>query len=90
MACGVPVVAFDAGGIPEYVRDGETGCLVALGDESSLAEKISGLGDLESFRARLGDAALAMVQSEFEVSQQTQVNLDLYQSIVRRSATRAA
>ena len=90
MACGVPVVAFDAGGIPEYVRDGETGCLVALGDESSLAEKISGLCDLESFRARLGDAALAMVQSEFEVSQQTQVNLDLYQSIVRRSATRAA
>jgi len=91
MACGVPVIAFDAGGIPEYVRDGETGCLVELGDEASLAKKISGLCDLESFRNRLGDAALAMVQKEFELSRQTQAYHDLYQSIVgRASAKRAA
>ena len=90
MACGVPVVAFDAGGIPEYVRDSETGCLVALGDEPSLAKKISGMCDLESFRTRLGDAALAMVQEEFELSRQTQTYHDLYQSITQRTVTRAA
>ena len=90
MACGVPVVAFDAGGIPEYVRDRETGCLVGLGDEESLAKKISGLCDLESFRTRLGGAALEMVQSEFELSCQTQIYHDLYQSIARQSASRAA
>jgi glycosyltransferase involved in cell wall biosynthesis len=73
MACGVPVVAFDAGGIPEYVRDRKTGCLVPLGDEASLAEKISGLCDLESLRRRLGEAALAMVKEEFELSHQTQI-----------------
>ncbi len=90
MACGVPVVAFDAGGIPEYVRDGETGCLVELGDEKSLAKKISGLSDLGSFRKRLGTAALSMVQNEFELAKQTQAYNDLYHSIIRQSATRAA
>ena len=90
MACGVPVIAFDAGGIPEYVRDGETGSLVALGDEASLAKKISGLCDLESFRTRLGNAALAMVQKEFELSKQTQLYHDLYRSVARTAASRAA
>ena len=90
MACGVPVIAFDTGGIPEYVRDRETGCLVGLGDEESLAKKISGLCDLESFRTSLGDNALAMVQNEFELSCQTQAYHDLYQSIARQSASRAA
>ena len=30
-ACGVPVIGTDAGGIPEFVTDGETGLLVAPG-----------------------------------------------------------
>jgi glycosyltransferase involved in cell wall biosynthesis len=90
MACGVPVIAFDAGGIPEYVRDGETGCLVELGDESSLAKKLSGLCDLESFRRRLGLSALKMVREEFELTKQTQAYRTLYQSIASKAANSRA
>jgi len=40
MACGTPVVAAGIGGIPEQVRDGQTGLLFEPGNASQLAEKI--------------------------------------------------
>jgi N-acetyl-alpha-D-glucosaminyl L-malate synthase BshA len=37
LASGVPVVGSDAGGLPEVVRDGETGALCAVGDIAGMA-----------------------------------------------------
>ena len=44
-ACGLPVVAGRAGGIPEVVRDGDSGFLVEPRDSKALAEKIVALGN---------------------------------------------
>lgn len=90
MACRTPVVGFDAGGIPEYVRQGETGCLVPLGDESKLAESISGLVDLQSLRQRLGNSAFEMVNAEFELVKQAQVYQRTYEKLCSLPAQRSA
>ena len=79
MACGTPVVAFDAGGIPEYVRDGKTGLIANLGDEAHLAERISTLVDNTDARLNMGRKSRLMMEREFEVNRQSQRYLELYQ-----------
>ena len=43
MGCEIPVVATDAGGLPEVVEHGVTGLIVPRGDSSALAEAIGSL-----------------------------------------------
>ncbi|MFB4163391.1 N-acetyl-alpha-D-glucosaminyl L-malate synthase BshA [Alteribacillus sp. JSM 102045] len=38
MACGVPVIGTNAGGIPEVIQDNETGYLCSIGDTQSAGE----------------------------------------------------
>jgi glycosyltransferase involved in cell wall biosynthesis len=40
MALGLPVIGTPVGGIPDIIKDGETGFLVAVDDQAVLAEKI--------------------------------------------------
>jgi glycosyltransferase involved in cell wall biosynthesis len=54
MAAGKPVVASRVGGIPDLVRDGETGFLVPPADEKSLANGIKKLLDDPSKAKQMG------------------------------------
>jgi glycosyltransferase involved in cell wall biosynthesis len=55
MASGTPVVATHGGGVPEIVRDGATGYLVAPRDPEALAARIRALAD-PATRDRMGRA----------------------------------
>ncbi|CCG03759.1 glycosyltransferase [Blastococcus saxobsidens] len=57
MAAGLPVVASDVGGIPEVVRDGETGLLVPPGDVDALAGALDRLVADGRLRSRLAAGA---------------------------------
>lgn len=59
MACGVPVVASRVGGIPDLVRDGETGLLVPPGDPAALAAALDRLLADAARRRAMGAAAAA-------------------------------
>ncbi len=64
-AAGCCVVASRHGGLPEIVRDGETGLLVAPGDPAALARALGRLADDRTLGPRLGAAAAADVNARF-------------------------
>ncbi len=65
MACEVPVIGSDAGGMPEVVKHAETGFLLPVGDiEGMAARTIEVLKDEEHARA-LGQAARCRAASLF-------------------------
>lgn len=57
MASGRPVIASRIGGIPDIIRDGETGLLVAPGDAAELRAAIQRLISNAELRDKLGRAA---------------------------------
>ena len=65
LAAGVPVVAAAHGGLPEIVRDGQTGVLVPPGDPAALATAMRALADDPAARERMGAAAAADVRERF-------------------------
>lgn len=52
MACGLPIVATNVGGIPEVITDGVNGFLVTPRDEKALAKAIQKVLTDENFRNR--------------------------------------
>ncbi|MFL5806791.1 MAG: glycosyltransferase family 4 protein [Roseiflexaceae bacterium] len=65
MACARPVVAARTGGLPEVVRDGETGYLAPPADAHALAERIGALLDDVALRERMGAAGRAWALEMF-------------------------
>lgn len=83
-AAGVPIVAARAGGIPEAVRDGENGRLVAPGDASALAAAIGELLADPGAAARMGRAGRELVRREFDIEAMVAGNREVYRAILGR------
>jgi glycosyltransferase involved in cell wall biosynthesis len=68
MACARPAVCSAVGGIPEVIKDGETGYLVPPKDPQALAAGlVKLLGDPQTAR-RMGRAARARVETDFDLN----------------------
>jgi glycosyltransferase involved in cell wall biosynthesis len=65
MAYAKPVVAFDVGGIPDWLLDGETGYLVPPKDVTGLAKKIEYLLENPAQARALGAAGRRLVIKRF-------------------------
>jgi glycosyltransferase involved in cell wall biosynthesis len=65
MSHAKPVVATAVGGVPELIRDKETGFLHSLGDYEAQASQLSLLLESEALRHRLGEAGRRLAQSDF-------------------------
>jgi len=79
MACEVPVIASRAGGLPELIRDGETGYLCDVDDDATMADvALMVLSDAERAR-RIGRDAAADVRARFSA----QTIVPLYEAFYR-------
>lgn len=67
MACGLPVIVPDQGGISEAVREGETGLIYPTLDAEALARAMTRVASDRAWVATVGAAALADVRARFTV-----------------------
>jgi len=81
MACGKPVVATTAGGMPEVVADGQTGILVPPRDDEALAAAIVKLLKDERLRGSMGEAGGRRVRERFSSERMVQDTLELYRRV---------
>jgi len=68
MARGTAVVASRVGGLPDLIRDGETGRLTGPGDPASLAKGIRSMAEDPEGRRRMGAAGRRFVEREFTLA----------------------
>jgi glycosyltransferase involved in cell wall biosynthesis len=83
MACGRPIVATTAGGMPEVVQDGVTGILVSPRDHPAMAEALVRLLKDEALRARMGAAGLSLVNARFSAERMVAETLVVYERVSR-------
>jgi glycosyltransferase involved in cell wall biosynthesis len=70
MALGTPCVSTDVTGIPEVLRDGDTGLAVPQRDPAALAAALERLLADAALRVRLARRARALVAAEFDATRQ--------------------
>lgn len=78
MACGTPVIAFSVGGLPDIVREGQTGALVPRGDTRALRQAISGLLQNPERRAVYSEASRRTALQEYALEVQAGRYVELY------------
>ncbi len=81
-ACGLPVVSFASGGIPDAVSHGETGLLAPEGDCETLAEYLCLLLTDQNRWSEFSAAGQARVLKKFNIRLQTPLLEDLYTQLI--------
>ncbi len=84
MAAGLPVIASAVGAIPDLIRDGVNGLLVAPGEANGLARTLERLVADPSLRRRLGRAARATVVAGHDIDAACRSLQSLYAALIRR------
>ena len=86
LASGVPVVATAVGGVPDVVRDGESGFLVEPGAIDELADRLARIAGDRDLGRRLGESGRAHVLSRYSVERLLGDVDRLYRSLLDTAA----
>ena len=83
-AFGTPVVASNVGGIPDLIRDGETGLLAEPGDAEDLARQICYMLDNPDRAQQMARQAREFVERECSMDVHVDRLLELYRETISR------
>jgi glycosyltransferase involved in cell wall biosynthesis len=81
MANKLPVVAFNVGGISDWLKNGKTGLLAAPRDYLDLAEKINLLIEQPGLASSMGIAGRKIVEREFTPSVHIKRLVSIFQEV---------
>ncbi len=81
MACGLPVVTTDCGGMREAVSDGVEGFVVPVRDPQAMALALQRLAENPLLRRQMGEAGRQRILQQFTLEQQVQQFIALYESV---------
>jgi glycosyltransferase involved in cell wall biosynthesis len=84
MGCEIPVVATDAGGLPEVVENGVTGFVVPKGDAAALAGAIDRLLADDALRSRMGKAGRIRAVERFDWDLSVKKFEAVYASVLKK------
>jgi glycosyltransferase involved in cell wall biosynthesis len=82
MACGLPIVTTDVGGMPEAVQHGRHGLVVPPRDSYSLADALGQLLDSRDLRMEMGASGRSRAVEEFNVRDQGHLFVAMYREAV--------
>jgi len=85
MASGIPVVAYDIGGVREAIEQGRSGLLVPSKDVRALATSIEALMGNSQLRLEIGAAARRRVERHFTWDRHAEGLLAIYEQIIKRN-----
>ena len=85
MACNVPVVCSDIGGLPELVVDGESGFLCPLGDVDTLTERTRRILTDDDLHERMSKAARHRAVEEFDIDRIVPRYEAYYEEVIERT-----
>lgn len=90
MAAGTPVVAIDASGAREVVRDGDNGRILPRQDAEAFAAALSWIADLSVDERRRLRERVARSAEGFSISRTADKTLALYESLIETPTARKA
>jgi len=88
MACGTPAIGSRVGGMPEFIRHGETGFI--YDNLSELTNQIRLLVDDPNLLEQMGQRGREAVESEFDLGIAGRTLFELYQNLFARAREAAA
>ena len=83
MACGLAVIGSDTGGIPDIIKDGETGLLFHQKDSPDLANQIIRLLTDEDLRKKMVANARNLIETQFSWEIVAERFMEVYHGVIR-------